>query len=144
MPWTLSDVDKYNKGLSPKQKGVWVKVANKALKACQDNGGDNCEASAIKQANAVVKKVKQEMLDTFNEALDFLPIVDENVLDCEMGIMEGEEFGAGRIFEEDFSVNLSDEIRDNLKNGNFTEAEDGTRTMVVTFIRSGWSKNGHY
>lgn len=56
MPWTKSDVDRFNKGLSDKQKSQWVAVANSALKKCQDDGGDNCDASAIRQANAAVKK----------------------------------------------------------------------------------------
>jgi hypothetical protein len=43
------------KDLSDKQKEVWIKVANDALARCLKAGGktDVCEASAIKQANAV-------------------------------------------------------------------------------------------
>ncbi|NIQ92599.1 MAG: hypothetical protein GWN93_27920, partial [Deltaproteobacteria bacterium] len=61
MPWTTADVDKHKKGLSAKAKETWVKVANKALASCRDKiDGEpsdeqvsRCEASAIKQANAV-------------------------------------------------------------------------------------------
>lgn len=56
MPWTVDDVDRHKKGLTEEQKELWVKVANAALKRCQEQGGDNCEASAIMQANAVVAK----------------------------------------------------------------------------------------
>ncbi len=54
MPWKTSDVDKFKKGLTDKQKDKWVAVANAALKECTDKGGDRleCEASAIRIANA--------------------------------------------------------------------------------------------
>lgn len=56
MPWTVKDVDKHKKGLSPKQKRQWCDIANPALKKCMDDGGDEatCAASAIRQANGVV------------------------------------------------------------------------------------------
>jgi len=54
MPWTVADVDKHKKGLTARQKRQWVDVANSALAKCQREGGSNCDASAIKQANAVV------------------------------------------------------------------------------------------
>jgi hypothetical protein len=58
MPWTVSDVDEHKKGLTDDEKETWVSVANERLQACLDDGGeqDECEASAIKQANAVVDK----------------------------------------------------------------------------------------
>ena len=57
MPWKTADVDAHSKGLSDKAKVVWVKVANRALAACEEKGGKNCDASAIRQANAVAKNV---------------------------------------------------------------------------------------
>jgi hypothetical protein len=56
MPWTVDDVEKHNKGLSDAQKKTWVRVANTALARCNQAKGKNCDASAIKQANAVVSK----------------------------------------------------------------------------------------
>jgi hypothetical protein len=56
MPWSESDVDKHNKGLSPQQKKQWVAVANSALKKCQSEGGKDCEKHAIMQANGAVKR----------------------------------------------------------------------------------------
>jgi len=56
MPWTKEDADKHNKGLSEKQKEQWAAVANDALKRCQEKGGKDCEASAIRQANAAVSR----------------------------------------------------------------------------------------
>ena len=57
MPWTIDDVEKHNKGLTDAQKKQWVKVANSVLKSCTASGKpeDECDALAIKQANAVVK-----------------------------------------------------------------------------------------
>lgn len=59
MPWTVKDVDKHKKGLSPKQKKQWVSTANSALKQCQagkakPQGGESCDAYAIKVANSAV------------------------------------------------------------------------------------------
>jgi len=53
MPWTVGDVDRFKKGLSPDEKKRWVAIANGALKSCLEKGGDelDCEVKAIKQAN---------------------------------------------------------------------------------------------
>lgn len=56
MPWTAADAKDHVKGLSSKQATQWAAVANAALKSCQDDGKDDCDASAIRQANAAVKK----------------------------------------------------------------------------------------
>lgn len=55
MPWTIEDVDRHKKGLSDKNKKLWVTVANNALKTCLEKGGNQktCEVSAIRQANSV-------------------------------------------------------------------------------------------
>lgn len=62
MPWATKDVDRHKKGLSDKKKEVWVKVANAALKRCMDKGGsqEECEGSAIRQANKVAGNMKEE------------------------------------------------------------------------------------
>ena len=54
MPFTIADVEKHIKDLTPEQKEQWLSVANSALKKCEDEGGSNCDASAIQQANGVV------------------------------------------------------------------------------------------
>jgi len=57
MPWTISDVPRFKKGLTDKQKKQWVAIANSARKRCIENGGSEkvCDASAIKQANGAVQ-----------------------------------------------------------------------------------------
>jgi len=57
MPWTVADVDKHNKGLSPIQKKKWVQVANSSLRSCIAEGGsdNSCAPKAIQAANAAVK-----------------------------------------------------------------------------------------
>ena len=60
MPWTTEDVEKHMKGLSAKAKKTWVNVANSALATCQEKGGEDCEGSAIRQANSVAKKQMEE------------------------------------------------------------------------------------
>jgi len=61
MPWTVSDVERHNSGLTDAQKRQWVRVANDALRRCQSQGGSNCEASAIRQANAAVQRNSNNM-----------------------------------------------------------------------------------
>lgn len=63
MPWSVADVDRFNKGLTPKQKQKWVIVANSVLRKCLDKGGSDsdCSAKAIKAANAAVKKGTQNL-----------------------------------------------------------------------------------
>jgi hypothetical protein len=54
MPWTPADADKHVKGLTPHGKEVWASVANRALMDCK---GDDCEAKAIRIANAQAQRV---------------------------------------------------------------------------------------
>lgn len=63
MPWTISDVDRFNSGLTQSQKRRWVRIANSVLQRCLNNGGsqDECEASAIRQANGTVNNNLQDM-----------------------------------------------------------------------------------
>jgi len=62
MPWKTSDVDRFVKGLSRKQKRKWVAIANSSLKACMDGGGDDatCAPKAIRTASGVIKKDKEK------------------------------------------------------------------------------------
>lgn len=54
MPWSSGDVEKHKKGLSPAEKEKWCSIANGVLKSCQEKGGTDCEASAIRIANSRV------------------------------------------------------------------------------------------
>ncbi len=59
MPWTASDAERHTRAANtPKKREQWASVANSALQRCLDDGGekDQCEASAIRQANSVVAK----------------------------------------------------------------------------------------
>ena len=62
MPFNVSDVDQYNKGLSRKEKRKWSQIANSSLKACINRGGsdETCAPGAIKTANGVIKKDKEK------------------------------------------------------------------------------------
>ena len=72
MPWDVGDVDDHMKGLSASKKKTWVEVANKALAACEKAGKEDCDASAIKQANAVVGKLSESisLRDKLRQALE--------------------------------------------------------------------------
>jgi len=56
MPWTVDDVEGIKKGLNDQQKRQWVAVANDALARCLEDGGADCDAVAIRQANGVVEE----------------------------------------------------------------------------------------
>jgi len=60
MPWSVGDVDGFKKGLTDAEKKRWTEIANSALAACLKDGGKDCEASAIKQANGVVEEAQHE------------------------------------------------------------------------------------
>lgn len=68
MPWTAKDAKGHTKKAdTPKRQSDWAKAANARLKACLADGGgqDECEASAIKVANAAVAEVEeQEIVNT--------------------------------------------------------------------------------
>lgn len=59
MPWTAADAAKHVQGLTPKQARAWAAIATSALQRCLKADGTQaaCEASAIKQANAVAQKI---------------------------------------------------------------------------------------
>ena len=74
MPWTNEDVEKHMKGLSAKAKKTWVNVANSALATCQEKGGEDCEGSAIRQANSVAKKQMEDDEKTYYYLTDISDI----------------------------------------------------------------------
>ena len=74
MPWTTEDVEKHMKGLSAKAKKTWVNVANSALATCQEKGGEDCEGSAIRQANSVAKKQMEDDEKTYYYLTDISDI----------------------------------------------------------------------
>lgn len=63
MPWKISDVDTHKKGLTDNQKEAWVKIANGILSECQKKGGTDCEGRAIRIANTMAVKTKEELED---------------------------------------------------------------------------------
>jgi hypothetical protein len=61
MPWKAGDVERHIKGLSTKQAAAWLKIANSTRDRCVEGGGDekDCDAQAIRVANAAAKNVKE-------------------------------------------------------------------------------------
>ena len=74
MPWTNEDVEKHMKGLSAKAKKMWVNVANSALSSCKEKGGEDCEGSAIRQANSVANKQMEDDEKTYYYLTDISDI----------------------------------------------------------------------
>jgi len=63
MPWTAKDAERHTKKAdTAKKRRQWASVANSALERClkQGKSRDECEASAIRQANAVVSEAEEE------------------------------------------------------------------------------------
>jgi len=54
MPWSVSDVEKHRKGLTPEEKKKWVVIANGVLDDCIKKGGTDktCAPKAIRIANS--------------------------------------------------------------------------------------------
>lgn len=54
MPWNASDVERFKKGLSRKQKRKWASIANGALASCMEGGGSDkeCSGRAVRIANS--------------------------------------------------------------------------------------------
>ncbi len=90
MPWTVDDVEAHNKGLSDSAKKRWVAVANSVRAKCLADGGKegDCDASAIRQANGVVKGNEEELEtdevtltpDEADDYLDYLLSLDAEML----------------------------------------------------------------
>jgi len=65
MPYTVDDVERHKKGLSPEQKEKWVAIANAVYEDCmaqEDVGELECAARAIRIANSQVGDEEQEEL----------------------------------------------------------------------------------
>jgi hypothetical protein len=75
MPWNIDDVEKFNKGLTPRLKKQWVRIANSVLKAELKKGKDEKEAAAeaVKQANGVVMNNNKDSYATYKtkQVLDY-------------------------------------------------------------------------
>ena len=92
MPWEIGDVEKHIKGLSDKAKKTWVSVANSALQRCQEKGGEDCEGSAIRQANSVAKKQMEDGDKSFFYLTD--------ISDIQLEEKEGKKSSWVEIFRE--------------------------------------------
>ena len=60
MPYKLdaSDAPDFVQKLPARQRRQWIRIFNSVFQRCRDEQGKDCEASAFKQANAVVKAPK--------------------------------------------------------------------------------------
>lgn len=95
MPWTAADIPRFNKGVSaPEDKRLWVRVANEALARCQRKGGRDCEALAIRAANAAVQRKQEGVGRTYTDMGEVLfeSVADlsySGAVDREAGIIRG-------------------------------------------------------
>jgi hypothetical protein len=56
MPWTAEDAKEHtDKADTPKKQRAWARIANAVLRRCEGRGGDDCEAQAVRAANAFIK-----------------------------------------------------------------------------------------
>lgn len=59
MPWTAEDAKQWVKDATDEQAEVGAEVANDALARCEAEKGEDCEASAIRQAKAIMSKLAE-------------------------------------------------------------------------------------
>lgn len=66
MPFKISDVERFKKGLTKKQKERWISIANSVLEKCIKDGGttSTCDGSAIRQANGAVNNNMKLLLQS--------------------------------------------------------------------------------
>ncbi len=77
MPWTASDAQSHTKlANTPAKQKQWAKVANAALAGC-DGEKDKCEASAIQQANSVIKESRKKELELELIGLGWEEVIDQ-------------------------------------------------------------------
>jgi len=109
MPWIVDDVDRFNKGLDPEQKKKWVAVANGALASCLEKGGkqEECEASAVRIANAKFSEYEREMSLVLQEAF----ITDEYQMILPIGTFYSSKYGKIEI-SRSFCEQMEDHWRD--------------------------------
>ncbi len=77
MPYKAEDADRFKKGMTDEQKQAWADIANSAMKTCQAKGGKDCEAYAIKTANAMAMRVGESVDISFSTELIEAKAVDE-------------------------------------------------------------------
>ena len=147
MPWTAADAKgKTSKADTPKKQRTWAKVANAALKRCQEKKQGNCEARAIKQANAVVARIGEALEQDFEQWFDEQ---DEDT----QGLLLANTYGLKSALESERTLRKEAEQR--LKEPKEIELEgdyvalieksvrkDGT--IPVKIIAPGWGNTGYY
>lgn len=143
MPFTTADVDGHVKGLSDKQKNVWVRVANKALGTCEEAGKSNCDATAIKQANALAKGMQEagcvigeDGTVTFEEPLRESDEKPGPILRAIEGLTK---LLKGRLQTEAGSTELYSELTPLIES---SVRPDGT--MPIKVAAPGWGQTGYY
>lgn len=78
MPWSVDDVEKHRKGLTPAQKKKWVSVANSVLAKCKSDGGSDCEGKAIRVANSKFSLDELSGMSDLSLPSEALSFHDEN------------------------------------------------------------------
>jgi len=142
-PWAPSDATKHSKAAdTPKKQQTWAKVANDALKRCQEKGGSDCEASAIKQANSVVAK----MGEAYDEWFDGQDEATQNLID-------GHIHGLKTALESERKLRREAERKlrepeETMLEGDFVKLTEksvrGDGTIPVKIIAPGWGTSGYY
>lgn len=97
MPWKPSEAQEFTKKAdTPEKQKLWADTANGRLKQCQDDGGETkeCEASAVRVANAAVAREKAFEEERAAEALAkaLLPTIKTCVVDTMTEVL-GEKAG---------------------------------------------------
>lgn len=139
MPFTTADVEGHKRGLSDKQKTLWVRVANRALTVCEEAGKSDCEGRAIRQANAVAGGMREagcvigeDGTVTFEEARGEEPGGILRAIEGLTKLITGH-------FQEEATAELTSDLTPLIES---SVRADGT--MPIKIIAPGWGNSGYY
>lgn len=104
MPFTINspNLPSNVKALDAELKAQWVKVFNSVLADCESEGGEDCEAAAMTQANGVAKARQEESMK-FSEVLQIISEASHAAIGAlkdlrqELEALELEEDQSGRV-----------------------------------------------
>ena len=142
-PWAPSDATKHSKAAdTPKKQQTWAKVANDALKRCQEKGEGDCEGRAVRVANEAIRN----MGEAYEEWFDGQDEATQNLID---GHIHG--LKTALVKERKARKDLEDQLREpeeTALEGDFVKLTEksvrGDGTIPVKIIAPGWGTSGYY
>ena len=135
MPWKIDDVDQFKSGLTPEQKGKWLKIANGVYDSCMVDGDDKkCAKMAVMTANTKVGD--EEMMDRVLISLDTMLAENDVLREVKLlypGEFEHAMYGKFTVTEAD----LKNAVENWNKNVGVVFDEDGSPILPFSYQHAG-------